>query len=69
MPDRGAFHVESITTAGRSRPREQPMGIAVIDDKKYSRAQLIHQIYQYLPQAEIMEAGSGVQAMVPDKWH
>lgn len=45
------------------------MGIAVIDDKKYSRAQLIHQIYQYLPQAEIMEAGSGVQAMVLDKWH
>ena len=39
------------------------MHIAVIDDEKYSRVELIHQIRQYLPQAEIMEAGNGVQAM------
>lgn len=39
------------------------MRIAVIDDEKYSRVELIHQIRQYLPQAEIMEAGNGVQAM------
>ena len=39
------------------------MHIAVIDDEKYSRVELIHQIRQHLPQAEIMEAGNGVQAM------
>ena len=39
------------------------MRIAVIDDEKYSRVELIHQIRQHLPQAEIMEAGNGVQAM------
>ena len=39
------------------------MRIAVIDDEKYSRLELIHQIRQHLPQAEIMEAGNGVQAM------
>lgn len=39
------------------------MRIAVIDDEKYSRVELIHQIRQQLPQAEIMEAGNGAQAM------
>ena len=39
------------------------MRIAVIDDEKYSRVELIHQIRQHLSQAEIMEAGNGVQAM------
>ena len=39
------------------------MRIAVIDDEKYSRVELIHQIRQCLPQAEILEAGNGVQAM------
>ena len=39
------------------------MRIAVIDDEKYSRLELIHQIRHHLPQAEIMEAGNGVQAM------
>lgn len=39
------------------------MHIAVIDDEKYSRVELIHQIRQHLPQAEILEAGNGVQAM------
>ncbi len=39
------------------------MRIAVIDDEKYSRVELIHQIRQHLPKAEIMEAGNGVQAM------
>lgn len=39
------------------------MRIAVIDDEKYSRVELIHQIRQHLPQAEILEAGNGVQAM------
>ena len=39
------------------------MRIAVIDDEKYSRVELIHQIRQQLPQAEILEAGNGVQAM------
>lgn len=39
------------------------MRIAVIDDEKYSRVELIHQIRQCLPQAEIQEAGNGVQAM------
>lgn len=39
------------------------MRIAVIDDEKYSRVELIHQIWQQLPQAEVMEAGNGAQAM------
>ena len=39
------------------------MRIAVIDDAKYSRVELIHQIRQRLPQAEILEAGNGAQAM------
>lgn len=39
------------------------MRIAVIDDEKYSRVELIHQIRQILPQAEIVEAGNGAQAM------
>lgn len=39
------------------------MRIAVIDDEKYSRVELIHQVRQHLPQAEIMEAGNGAQAM------
>ena len=39
------------------------MRIAVIDDEKSSRVELIHQIRQHLSQAEIMEAGNGVQAM------
>lgn len=39
------------------------MRIAVIDDEKYSRVELIHQIKQHLPQAEIVEAGNGVQAL------
>lgn len=39
------------------------MCIAVIDDEKYSRVELIHQIRQVLPQAEVAEAVSGAQAM------
>lgn len=39
------------------------MRIAVIDDEKYSRVELIHQIRQQLPRAEILEAGNGVQAI------
>lgn len=39
------------------------MRIAVIDDEKYSRVELIHQIRQCLPDAEIREAGNGAQAM------
>lgn len=39
------------------------MRIAVIDDEKYSRVELIYQIRQHLPKAEIMEAGNGVQAL------
>lgn len=39
------------------------MRIAVIDDEKYSRMELVHQIRQCLPHAEILEAGSGAQAM------
>jgi DNA-binding LytR/AlgR family response regulator len=37
--------------------------IAVIDDEKYSRVELIHQIRQCLPDADICEASSGAQAM------
>lgn len=39
------------------------MRIAVIDDEKYSRIELIHQIRQHLPHAEISEAGNGAQAV------
>lgn len=39
------------------------MRIAVIDDEKYSRVELTHQIRQLLPQAEVAEAGNGAQAM------
>lgn len=39
------------------------MRIAVIDDEKYSRLELIHQIRQHLPQAEIFEASSGAQGI------
>ena len=39
------------------------MRIAVIDDEKYSRVELTHQIREYLPQAEVEEAGNGAQAM------
>lgn len=39
------------------------MRIAVMDDEKYSRVELIHQIRQILPQAEIVEADSGAQGL------
>lgn len=39
------------------------MRIAVIDDEKYSRVALSHQIRRILPHAEISEAASGAQAM------
>lgn len=39
------------------------MKIAVIDDEKYSREELIYQIRQILPDAQIREAYSGVKAM------
>lgn len=39
------------------------MRIAVIDDEKYSRVELIHQIRSVLPDAEISEAGNGVSAL------
>ena len=39
------------------------MRIAVIDDEKYSRVELIHQIRSHIPDAEIFEAGNGVQAI------
>lgn len=39
------------------------MKIAIIDDEKYSREELIHQIHQSTPSAEIREAASGAQAM------
>lgn len=39
------------------------MRIAVIDDEKYSREELIHQILQCRPDARIQEAGSGVAGM------
>ena len=38
------------------------MKIAVIDDEKYSRSELIHQIRSVLPDAEIAEASNGVTA-------
>lgn len=40
------------------------MRIAVIDDEKYSRIELIHQILSYLPQAEIAQAGNGAEALL-----
>ena len=39
------------------------MKIAVIDDEKYSREELIYQIRQILPDAQIWEACSGVKAL------
>ena len=39
------------------------MRIAVIDDEKYSRIELIHQIRQVIPDAEITEAANGEQAL------
>ena len=39
------------------------MRIAVIDDEKYSRVELIHQIREHLPQAEISEASNGAQVL------
>ncbi len=39
------------------------MRIAVIDDEKYSRSELIHQICQILPHAEIHEAANGAQGL------
>lgn len=39
------------------------MRIAVIDDEKYSRVELMHQIRQCLPQAEIEVAANGTQAI------
>ncbi len=39
------------------------MRIAVMDDEKYSRVELIHQIRQHLPQAEVVEAVSGAQGL------
>ncbi len=39
------------------------MRIAVIDDEKYSREELIYQIHQILPDAQIREAYSGVKAL------
>lgn len=39
------------------------MRILIIDDEKYSRIELIHQIRQNLLHAEISEVSSGVQAM------
>ena len=39
------------------------MRIAVIDDEKYSRSELIHQIREVLPQAEVLEAANGAQGL------
>lgn len=39
------------------------MRIVIIEDEKYSRVELIHQIRKTLPQAAITEASNGVQAM------
>ncbi len=39
------------------------MRIAVIDDEKYSRVELIHQIKELQPGAEVAQAGSGAQAL------
>lgn len=39
------------------------MRIAVIDDEKYSRVEIIHQIRLMLPDAEICEAANGTQAL------
>ena len=36
---------------------------AVIDDEKYSRSELIHQIREVLPQAEVLEAANGAQGL------
>jgi len=39
------------------------MNIAVIEDEKYSREELIHQILEVLPDARILQAGSGVEGL------
>jgi len=39
------------------------MNIAVIEDEKYSREELIHQILDVLPDARIRQAGSGVEGL------
>jgi DNA-binding LytR/AlgR family response regulator len=39
------------------------MNIAVIEDEKYSREELIHQILDVLPDARILQAGSGVEGL------
>lgn len=39
------------------------MRIAVFDDEKYSRSELIHQLTQLLPEAEIVEGANGAQAL------
>ena len=39
------------------------MRMAVIDDEKYSRSELIHQIREVLPQAEVLEAANGAQGL------
>ena len=39
------------------------MKIAVFDDEKYSREELIYQIRQVLPDADIREAASGADAI------
>ena len=39
------------------------MRIAVIDDEKYSLSELIHQIREVLPQAEVLEAANGAQGL------
>lgn len=39
------------------------MRIAVFDDEKYSRSELIHQLRELLPDAEIVEGANGAQAL------
>lgn len=39
------------------------MRIAVFDDEKYSRDELIHQLRQLIPNAEILEGSNGAQAL------
>ncbi len=39
------------------------MRIAVFDDEKHSRSELIHQLRQFLSEADIVEASNGAQAL------
>ncbi|MDD3202924.1 MAG: response regulator, partial [Pygmaiobacter massiliensis] len=39
------------------------MKIAVIDDERYARDELIHQIKEIMPDASVFEASSGVEAV------